>query len=93
MVQSHPMRSHTACGREIGDAESVHGSTAIQQDHVLPVGATNGRYRVNGWFCSYPARSRTRCGQAIGDTGLVRGSATIQPDYVHAVVGQREIQG
>ena len=32
------MRSHTACGRETGNAESVHGSTAIQQDHILPVG-------------------------------------------------------
>src|ERR1700733_7408778 len=40
---SYPARSHTNCWRAMGDTESVHGSTAIQQDHVQAVG---GRWEI-----------------------------------------------
>jgi hypothetical protein len=34
---NYPARSHTDCGSAMGETESVSGSSAIQQDHVLPV--------------------------------------------------------
>jgi hypothetical protein len=34
---NYPARSRTSCGSAMGATESVSGSAAIQQDHVLPV--------------------------------------------------------
>jgi hypothetical protein len=84
MVWSHPTRPHTACGREMDDAKSVHRSTAIQQDHILSV-AGDGRDRVCAWFCSYPERLRTRCSQAMEDRKSMRGFAPIQQHHVRSV--------
>jgi hypothetical protein len=35
---AYPVRSHTFCGRAMGETVSVSGSAPIEQDHVQPVG-------------------------------------------------------
>jgi hypothetical protein len=61
---SYPARSRTGYGQAMGNAESVHGSVAIQQDHLPAVG---GRWAIHIQCVALQLSSKITYSLWVGD--------------------------